>query len=144
MSGRNDSKAGGGRGQGGRGPAPSPKIKNSLDKNTTGVVILKVNSGGREAHTFPEWRKTLSAAMSQSPIEILREFAVMVDKLAHPLFPTPPRSARLAELIQQVKVYEVERKAYEESVKKRFEGLYLDGDNEGKPMDPRDYPDIIF
>lgn len=141
MSGRNDSKAGGGRGQGGRGPAPSPKIKNSLDKNTTGVVILKVNSGGREAHTFPEWRKTLSAAMSQSPIEILREFAVMVDKLAHPSFPTPPRSARLAELIQQVKVYEVERKAYEESVKKRFEGLYLDGDNEGKPMDPRDYPD---
>ena len=26
------------------------KLKNSLDKNTTGVVILKVNSGGREAH----------------------------------------------------------------------------------------------
>ena len=140
MSGRGDSKAGGGRGKGGRGPAPNPKTKSTPDKNSTGVVILKVNSSGREAHTFPEWKKSLSAAMSQSHIEILREFAAMVDNLAHPLFPPPPRSARLAELIQRLKLFENERKEYETAKGDTFEGRYLDGDNKGRPVPPEEFP----
>ena len=133
MSGRQDTqKAGGGRGKG-RGAPQSSKPKQSTEKSASGVVILKVNTTGRDAHTFPEWRRSLSAAMSQA--ETLREYVSVVENLKHKEFTQPRPSVHLIELVQQMRGLQAEEKEFEVSTGVEFNGL-----DKGKPIPLSDLP----